>query len=181
MCELLCQFACIVPIRQTCPACLKLDAEQGMREELRHRRLTTPRAIQIARRRRERRRQPLAPRLCTRRAEILIEGRRAEDMQIAVGRTLFLSIGSAVLGQILPRPREPLEIARRHREIRLCQETQALQLPMARHEHDEEQQEKATQHEFCRRLHIIAVNQRDEHRGKDNGARQNIARTLRIL
>ena len=52
---------------------------------------------------------------------------------------------------------------------------------MARDKHGKEQQEKAAQHEFCRRPHIIAVDQRDEHRGKDKCTRKDIARTLRIL
>ena len=52
---------------------------------------------------------------------------------------------------------------------------------MARDKHDKEQQEKAPQHKFGGRAHIVAVKQCDEHRGKDKCTSEDIARTLRIL
>ena len=102
-------------------------------------------------------------------------------MQIAVGRTRLLCIGAAVLGQLLPRPGEPFEIACRHREICFRQEPQPLQFPVACHEEGEHQQQEAAEHHLCGRGNIIAVDEHNEHRRKDERPRENIARTLRVL
>ena len=181
MCQLLREFPRIVPIRQTRPARLQFDAEKRMCEKLRHRRLPSARPLQITRRRRKRGGEPFLSHLRPRCAEILIERCRAEDVQITVGRTLFLTIDSTILRQRLPLPREAHEIARRHREIRLRQEAQPLQFPMARDKHHKEQQKKTAEHRLCRRPHIIAVDQRSEHRGKDHRTREDVPRPLRIL
>ena len=102
-------------------------------------------------------------------------------MQIAVGRALLLRVAGAILGQMLPRPRESLEIARRDGKIRLCQEAQPLEFPMTRHKHDKEQQKEGAQHELCGRRDIIAVDECSEHCRKDKCAREDVARPLPIL
>ena len=52
---------------------------------------------------------------------------------------------------------------------------------MARHKDNKEQQQKAPEHHLCGRIHIIAMNERDKHRRKDNRTRKDQARPLRIL
>ena len=52
---------------------------------------------------------------------------------------------------------------------------------MPRNKHNKEQQQKAAQHTFGRRARIIAVNQNDQHHGKDDGTRKDEPRPLLIL
>ena len=170
-----------MPVGEPCTARLKLNAEKGMSQKLCHRRLPPPRPFEITRRCRECRRKALPPCLRPRRTEVLIERCRAENMQIPIRRPLLLPIGGTILGQRLPRTREALKVARRHREVCLRQKEQALQFPMPRDKHGEEQQQKPADQEFCCRAHIITVNQNDQHRGKDKRARKNEARALYFL
>ena len=152
-----------------------------MCQQLRHCRLPPARPFEITRRCRERSGEPFPSRLRPRRAEILIERCRAKDVQITVGRTLFLAIDSTVLGQGLPLPREAHEIARRHRKIRLRQEAQPLQFPMTHDKHHKEQQQESAEHQLCRRAHIIAVDQHHQHHRKDHRTRKDVPCPLLVL
>ena len=131
-----------------------------MRQQLRHRRLPPPRPREIARCRRERTREPVAPRLCPRTAQILIERCRAEDVQILIGRTLRLAVLRPRHRLAFPRSRKPRQIPRHDREIRLHEPPSPLQTRVPRHEHGKEDGEEQPEQHLSRRPAIISVDQR---------------------
>ena len=170
-----------MPVGQPCPARLEFETEEGMGEELCDGCLPLPRPLEVPRRRRERPRQSVAACLRPCRTEVLIERRRAKDMEILIRRALFLPIAGAVHRRHLPVPGEPREIVCSHIEIRLGKTAAPLQAPVPRHKYGEEKQEESAQHQLGGGTNIPAVNRRGKHQREYQRARENVPRPLRML
>ena len=163
----------ILPLRQQRPVRLERERRLRMRRELLDRRV--PRAHQRERcpRRRlraQRRRQPVASRTRARPAEILIERRRAEHMQIRELRPRRRQIRRAILRQIAPAPVEAREHPVEHREPRRQQHEPPCRPPVAHDESREHEQQRRAERRQSR-APVIPAREREHRREEYSPAR----------